>query len=245
PRAEPFCAEGGLAILRGNIAPEGAMIKAFTVPKEMHVHVGPARVFDRETACLDALKQHAIKPGDVMVIRYEGPRANGMPEMYFASAVLAADPVLSQTTALITDGRYSGAMKGPSVGHVSPEALDGGPIALVEEGDLIEISIPDRRLGMVGIHGQRMAESEPERRLDERRVRRTPPPQRPTAGILALDARVATSAADGGCMTPPLAHVQPPPTGAVATEAPPLPAEAFSRAQDPPTGEGPKVGTRA
>jgi len=211
PRAEPFAAEGGIAILRGNIAPGGAMIKSFTVPKEMHVHTGPARVFDTEQACLDALRRSAIKPGDVMVIRYEGPRGNGMPEMYFASAVLAADPVLGHTTALVTDGRYSGAMKGPSIGHVSPEAADGGPIALVEDGDLIELDIPDRRLAMVGIHGRRAAEDEIARALADRRSRWTPPPPRHSTGILGLFSRVATDAASGAELTPPHLNGHAPP----------------------------------
>ena len=202
-RAEPFGKEGGVAILYGNIAPDGAMIKAFTVPKEMHVHTGPARVFDGEQACLDALRRSAIKSGDVMVIRYEGPRANGMPEMYFASAVLAADPALGHTTALITDGRYSGAMRGPSIGHISPEALDGGPIALIEDGDLIEISIPDRKLGMVGIAGRRAAPDEVTRVLAERRARWSPKPTQHDTGILGLFSRVATEAARGGELTPP------------------------------------------
>jgi D-3-phosphoglycerate dehydrogenase len=206
PLSDPFVAEGGVAILRGNIAPGGAMIKAFSVPEDMHVHVGPARVFDDEQDCLDALRRSTIKPGDVMVIRYEGPRANGMPEMYFASAVLAADPILSHSTALITDGRYSGAMKGPSIGHVSPEALDGGPIALVEEGDLVEISIPERKLALVGIHGRRMIESDVARELAERRARWKPPPPRHTTGILSLFARVATSASEGAAMTAPVDH---------------------------------------
>jgi dihydroxy-acid dehydratase len=202
-RAEPFGTEGGIAILRGNIAPDGAMIKAFTVPKEMHVHTGPARVFDGEQACLDALRRSAIRSGDVMVIRYEGPRANGMPEMYFASAVLSADPVLGRTTALITDGRYSGAMQGPSIGHVSPEAADGGPIALVEDGDLIEINIPERKLAMVGIHGRRAADTEIARVLTDRRAHWTPMPSRHHTGILGLFSRVATEAALGGELTPP------------------------------------------
>jgi dihydroxy-acid dehydratase len=205
-RAEPFGTEGGIAILRGNIAPDGAMIKAFTVPKEMHVHTGPARVFDGEQACLDALRRSAIKSGDVMVIRYEGPRANGMPEMYFASAVLSADPVLGRTTALITDGRYSGAMQGPSIGHVSPEAIDGGPIALVEDDDLIEINIPERKLAMVGVHGRRAADSEIARVLAERRARWTPKASRHHTGILGLFSRVATEAASGGELTPPNPH---------------------------------------
>ena len=210
PRGEPFAREGGLAILTGNIAPEGAMIKSFTVPEDMHVHVGPARVFDREADCLEALKRHAIVPGDVMVIRYEGPRGNGMPEMYFASAVLDADPVLGQSTALVTDGRYSGAMKGPCIGHVSPEAADGGPIALVDEGDLIEINIPERKLGLVGLHGHRATEEEIARALEDRRARWSPPPPRHTSGILSLYGQVATTASSGASLTPAFPTVETP-----------------------------------
>src|SRR5262249_61127666 len=91
---------------------------------------------------IDALVERKIVPGDVMVIRYEGPHANGMPEMYFAAAILSADPALSHTTAIVTDGRYSGAMSGPCIGHVAPEALDGGPIALIEENAQIELDVP-------------------------------------------------------------------------------------------------------
>jgi dihydroxy-acid dehydratase len=231
PLSDPFVAEGGVAILRGNIAPGGAMIKSFSVPDEMHVHVGPARVFDDEQDCLAALRQNAIKAGDVMVIRYEGPRANGMPEMYFASAVLAADPVLSHTTALVTDGRYSGAMKGPSIGHVSPEALDGGPIALVEEGDLIEINIHERKLAVVGLEGRRVIESEVARAFAERRARWTPPPPRHTTGILSLYARVATSASEGAAMTAPVDGRAVRPTDGATRSAPPA---APSRAPEEP-----------
>jgi dihydroxy-acid dehydratase len=208
PRSEPFASEGGLAILQGNIAPEGAMIKSFTVSEDMQTHVGPARVFDRELDCLEALKRHAIVPGDVMVIRYEGPRGNGMPEMYFASAVLDADPVLGQSTALITDGRYSGAMKGPCIGHVSPEAADGGPIALVEEGDLIEINIPERKLALVGLHGHRATEAEIRAALEDRRARWTAPPPRHTSGILSLYAQVAGTASSGASLTPTSGNFQ-------------------------------------
>src|ERR1051326_7309928 len=118
PRSDPFGPDGGVAVLRGNLAPGGAVVKVFSVPKEMHVHVGPARVFDFEEVALNALVNRQVTPGDAVVIRYEGPRANGMPEMYFASAIIAADPALNTTTALITDGRFSGAMKGPCVGHI-------------------------------------------------------------------------------------------------------------------------------
>src|SRR5262249_31716722 len=202
PRSNPFGTEGGIAILRGNIAPGGAMIKAFTVPKEMHVHTGRARVFDTEDAALDSLiGRHGAKkvaPGEVVVIRYEGPRANGMPEMYFASAIIAADPALNHTTALITDGRYSGAMKGPCIGHVTPEAIDGGPIALVQENDLIEINIPDRRLGIVGIGKKPVEPGAIERALAERREHWARPPFRHSRGILSLYSRVATSSSEGG-----------------------------------------------
>jgi len=201
PRSEPFGPDGGIAILRGNLAPDGAVIKSFSVPKEMHIHVGPARVFDFEDTALAALRERKVVPGDVVVIRYEGPRANGMPEMYFASTILAADPVLNTSTALITDGRFSGAMKGPCIGHVTPEALDGGPIALIEENDLIEIHVPERRLAVVGVKGQRLPADQIERVLAERRTRWTPPLPRHTSGILSLFARVARSSSEGASMT--------------------------------------------
>src|SRR5262245_26680221 len=127
PRSDPFAMDGGVAILYGNLAPDGAMIKTFSVPKETHIHTGPARVFEHEDDAIHALLQRELTPGDVMVIRYEGPRANGMPEMYFAAAILSSDRVLNTTTAIVTDGRYSGAMRGPCIGHVAPEAIDGGP----------------------------------------------------------------------------------------------------------------------
>src|SRR5262245_54291813 len=160
PRDDPFATDGGIAILRGNVAPEGVMVKTFSVQTDTHVHAGPARVFEDEPEAIDALIERKITPGDVLVIRYEGPHANGMPEMYFAAAILAADPALSHTTAIVTDGRYSGAMRGPCIGHVTPEALDGGPIALVEENDLIELNVPDRRLAVVGVDGEQRPEDE-------------------------------------------------------------------------------------
>lgn len=201
PRSDPFGADGGVAVLHGNLAPDGAVIKAFSVPKEMHTHIGPARVFNFEDEALDALKARKVTPGDVVVIRYEGPRANGMPEMYFASAIIAADPALNTTTALVTDGRFSGAMKGPCVGHVTPEALDGGPIAFIEDNDLIEIHIPERRLAIVGIQGQRLPAEEIEHILAERRTHWTPPSPRHSSGILSLFARTARGASEGASMT--------------------------------------------
>src|SRR5581483_12352961 len=197
PRSDPFGPEGGIAILRGNLAPGGAVIKHFSVPKEMHVHVGPARVYDTEDRAVEALINREVKPGDVVVIRYEGPKANGMPEMYYATAIIAASKELTATTAVITDGRYSGAAKGPAVGHVTPEALDGGPIALVEEGDLIEINVPERRLAIVGTREGRLGPEQVDHLLAERRQRWTRPKARHERGILSLYARVAASPADG------------------------------------------------
>jgi dihydroxy-acid dehydratase len=200
PRDDPFGTDGGLAILRGNIAPEGAMVKTFSVPAEMHLHIGPARVFEDEPDAIDALIERKIVPGDVMVIRYEGPRANGMPEMYFAAAILAADPTLSSTTAIVTDGRYSGAMKGPCIGHVTPEALDGGPIALVEENDLIELNVPERRLAIVGVDGERRPEAEVTEILAQRQIRWSPRPPRHSKGILSLYEQIASGASHGASL---------------------------------------------
>jgi dihydroxy-acid dehydratase len=200
PRDDPFGTDGGIAILRGNLAPEGAMVKTFSVPKEMHVHTGPARVFEDEPDAIDALIERRIRPGDVMVIRYEGPRANGMPEMYFAAAILSADPELNHTTAIVTDGRYSGAMSGPCVGHVTPEALEGGPIALVEEDDLIELNAPERRLAIVGTEGQPRPEDEMTEILAERRARWSPRAGRHSHGILSLYEQVASGASHGASL---------------------------------------------
>jgi dihydroxy-acid dehydratase len=201
PRDDPFGTDGGVAVLYGNLAPGGAMIKAFSVPSEMRVHTGPARVFDFEDEAVHALMGRKVTPGDVLVIRYEGPRANGMPEMYYASAILSADAVLNTTTAIVTDGRYSGAMSGPCIGHVSPEALDGGPIALVEEGDLIEINIPERRLAIVGTGGEHQSPETVDATLAQRRRIWKPPRRRHDTGILSLYERVARSAAEGASIT--------------------------------------------
>ncbi len=197
PRRDPFGPEGGVAVLRGNLAPGGAVIKHFSVPPEMHVHVGPARVFDTEDRAVEALINRDVKPGDVVVIRYEGPRANGMPEMYYATAIIAASKELSATCAVVTDGRYSGAAKGPAVGHVTPEALDGGPIALLEDGDLIEINVPQRRLAVVGTAAGPLDSSAVDSLLAERRSRWTRPKARHERGILSLYGRVAASPAEG------------------------------------------------
>src|SRR5690606_14348054 len=116
----------------------------------MHVHQGPAKVFDTEREAVDALLDKRIEAGDVVIIRYQGPKAIGMPEMFFMSELISSDPVLSRTTSLVTDGRFSGATRGPCIGYIGPEAIDGGPIAFVENDDLVLVDIPSRSLSIVG-----------------------------------------------------------------------------------------------
>ncbi len=137
---------GGIAVLSGNLAPRGAIVKRSAVSEEMMVHRGPARVFDREEESIEAIESGLINPGDVIVIRYEGPKGGpGMREMLTATSRISGGE-LAGKVALLTDGRFSGATRGPAIGHIAPEAKVGGPIALIEEGDMIEISIPDGKI---------------------------------------------------------------------------------------------------
>ena len=163
--------DGSIAILKGNIAPEGCVIKHTACPREMFRATLTARPFDSEEECIAAVLHGQVLPGDALFIRYEGPRGSGMPEMFYTGEAICADPVLAASVALITDGRFSGASRGPVIGHVSPEAAAGGPIALVEEGDLIEIDVEARRLEMVGVAGERLEPEEVERILADRRRR--------------------------------------------------------------------------
>ena len=142
----PYSKTGGLAVLKGNLAPDGSVVKRSAVVEEMMVHEGPARVFDCEEDAIAAIKGGKIVEGDVVVIRYEGPKGGpGMREMLNPTSAIAGMG-LGSSVALITDGRFSGASRGASIGHVSPEAAVGGPIALVEEGDIIRINIPEMTL---------------------------------------------------------------------------------------------------
>ncbi|MCR5339277.1 MAG: dihydroxy-acid dehydratase, partial [Lachnospiraceae bacterium] len=146
PVSNPYSKTGGLAVLKGNLAPDGSVVKRSAVVEEMMVHEGPARVFDSEEDAIEAILGGKIKEGDVVVIRYEGPKGGpGMREMLNPTSAIAGMG-LGSTVALITDGRFSGASRGASIGHVSPEAAVGGPIALVEEGDIISINIPEMKL---------------------------------------------------------------------------------------------------
>ena len=178
--------DGSIAVLKGNLAPQGAVIKHTACPKEMHVALLKARPFDSEEECLDAILHHKVEKGDAVFIRYEGPKGSGMPEMFYTSEAISSDPQLGRAIALITDGRFSGASTGPVIGHCSPEAQSGGPIALVEEGDLIEISIPERKLNIVGVQGERKTPEEMDAILAERKKNWKPKPIKYKSGALRM-----------------------------------------------------------
>jgi len=187
---------GSIAVLRGNLAPEGAVVKHSAVAPEMLTHEGPARVFNREEDALQSILQGKIQPGSVIVIRYEGPRGSGMPEMLATTEALATIPNLHHT-AIVTDGRFSGATRGPCIGHVSPEAARGGPIAQVEDGDLIFIDIPNRVLAVSGCAGERRSSQSVKRILAERQKKWKPFPLGQPRGLLKRYCQQAESAMKG------------------------------------------------
>ena len=197
PYDRPIGAEGSVAVLRGNLAPDGAVIKHTACPKEMHKALLRARPFDSEEECIDAVLHHRVRPGDAVLIRYEGPRGSGMPEMFYTSEAISSDRELGRSIALITDGRFSGASTGPVIGHCSPEAQDGGPIALVEENDLILIDIPARRLEIVGIDGAELPPEEVAAALEKRRAAWKPRPRKYRNGALRLFSEHAVSPMKG------------------------------------------------
>ena len=190
PVDNPYSKTGGLAVLKGNLAPDGGVVKRSAVVDEMMVHEGPARVFDCEEDAIAAIKGGKIVAGDVVVIRYEGPKGGpGMREMLNPTSAIAGMG-LGSSVALITDGRFSGASRGASIGHVSPEAAVGGPIALVEEGDIIKINIPENRL--------ELAVSDEE--LARRKANWTPREPKVKTGYLARYASMVTSGNRGAIL---------------------------------------------
>lgn len=189
--------DGSIAVLRGNLAPEGAVIKHTACPKEMFHAVLRARPFDSDEECLDAVLKHKVQKGDAVFIRYEGPKGSGMPEMFYTSEAISSDKELGKSIALITDGRFSGASTGPVIGHCSPEAVDGGPIALVEEGDLIEIDVKERKLNIIGIAGERKSMEEIDAILKERRRNWKPREPKYKKGVLRLFSLHAASPMKG------------------------------------------------
>ena len=190
PVENPYSKTGGIAVLKGNLAPDTAVVKRSAVVPEMQVHEGPARVFDCEEDAIEAIRGGKIVAGDVVVIRYEGPKGGpGMREMLNPTSAIAGMG-LGSTVALITDGRFSGASRGAAIGHVSPEAAEGGPIALVEEGDLIRINIPEHKLEVV------VSDEE----LARRKAAWTPREPKVTTGYLKRYAKMVSSANKGAIL---------------------------------------------
>lgn len=186
----PYSATGGIAVLRGNLAPDGAVVKRSAVAQEMLVHKGPARVFDSEEEVIVAIYNGKIQKGDVVVIRYEGPKGGpGMREMLSPTSAIAGMG-LDKDVALITDGRFSGATRGASIGHVSPEAMEGGNIALVKEGDIISIDIPKGKLELE-VSEEEMAQRRKEWKAPEPKI---------TKGYLGRYAKLVTSASTGAVL---------------------------------------------
>ncbi len=200
PYDKPIGSHGTIAILKGNLAPDGSVVKHSAVPKEMFHAVLKARPFNCEEDAIAAVLSHRIKPGDAVIVRYEGPKGSGMPELFYTTEAISSDPELGKSIALITDGRFSGASKGPSIGHVSPEAAEGGPIAVVEEDDLIEIDIDNRKLNIIGVKGEKLPPEEVERILKERLSRWTPKEPKYKSGVLKIYSEHATGPMKGGYM---------------------------------------------
>ncbi|MFR0055767.1 MAG: dihydroxy-acid dehydratase [Blautia wexlerae] len=198
PIDNPYSQTGGLAVLKGNLAPDGGVVKRSAVVEEMMVHEGPARVFDCEEDAIAAIKGGKIVEGDVVVIRYEGPKGGpGMREMLNPTSAIAGMG-LGSSVALITDGRFSGASRGASIGHVSPEAAVGGPIALVEEGDIISINIPELKLEI------KVSDEE----MQARKAKWQPREPKVTTGYLARYAAMVTSGNRGAILEVPKAKIK-------------------------------------
>lgn len=191
---------GSIAILHGNLAPEGCVIKHTACPKEMFEATLLARPFDSEEECINAVLKGKVHPGEAVFIRYEGPKGSGMPEMFYTGEAICSDPELASSIALITDGRFSGASRGPVIGHVSPEAAVGGPIALVEDGDLIHISIEQRKIEIVGIQGEKRSAEEIEHILKKRKENWRPKSAKYTKGIMKQYTEHAVSPMKGAYM---------------------------------------------
>jgi dihydroxy-acid dehydratase len=189
--AAPFSAMGGLAVLYGNLAPQSAITKPAAIDPQMHAFSGPARVFDSEQEANEAILDKRIRPGDVIVIRYEGPKGGpGMPEMFKAMKLLNGMG-MAKEVALVTDGRFSGTNNGCFVGHISPEAMEGGPIALVKDGDVINIDVSAKEISF----------KVSEENLAQRRKVWQKPAPRVTKGYLKIYSRLASSAAKGAIIT--------------------------------------------
>ncbi len=201
PFDNPISKNGAVTILKGNLAPHGAVVKHSAVPQEMHKVVLKARPFDSEEEALQAVLDKKINKGEAVFIRYEGPKGSGMPEMFYTTEAISSDPELSKSIALLTDGRFSGASKGPAIGHISPEACEGGPIALVEYDDLIEIDIEKQKLNIIGVKGEDKSCEEIELILKDRLSKWVKPKSKFEKGVLKLYTENANSPMKGGFMS--------------------------------------------
>lgn len=189
--------KGSIAILKGNLAPEGSVIKYSACAENMRHLKGIARVYDSEEEAHDAVVRRQINPGEILVIRYEGPRGSGMPEMLMTTEAIVCDSRLNGSVSLVTDGRFSGATRGAAIGHVSPEAAMGGPLAYVETGDIIEYDIESRSLNVVGIAGKEIGVEASAAVLEERRANRSLKPIPYRKGVLKRYTESALSAMKG------------------------------------------------
>ena len=187
---------GSVAVLKGNLAPEGSVVKYAAIKEDARVHEGPARVFDCEVDAYQAVVNGKINPKDIIVIRYEGPRGSGMPEMLMTTEAIVCDKELNGSVSLITDGRFSGATRGAAIGHISPEAACNGPIAFVEENDIISIDIPERKLNVTGINGVKMSAAEIDSIFNDR-SKKGCNPRTPRKGIYKRYTDAAISAMHG------------------------------------------------
>jgi len=191
---------GAIAVLKGNIAPDGAVVKYAAVVPAMQHHIGKAAVFNSEEAAQQAIIAGEIDQGDVMIIRYEGPKGSGMPEMLMTTDAIVFDERLNGTVALVTDGRFSGATRGPCIGHVSPEAVEGGPIALIENGDIVELDIPSRKLSVIGVNGKKTSVEEIAEVFAARKICWKLPQMAPKKGMLKRYTEHAVSGMAGAYM---------------------------------------------
>jgi dihydroxy-acid dehydratase len=197
---DPHNTFGSVAILIGNLAPEGAVFKYSACDPAMYEHQGRAVVFESEEDCFAAVTGLKVEPGDVLIVRNEGPASCGMPELFNTSSAIVAIPQYRSSIALITDGRFSGATAGPVIGHVSPEAAAGGPIATIETGDTVEISLSRRSLNIVAVRDGFATAGDVARILMQRQATWRKPPRRYTSGILGAYTRLATSPMKGAYM---------------------------------------------
>jgi len=197
---DPKSKKGSMSVLKGSLAPEGSVFKYSACDPAMYEHTGKAVVFDSEEECFAAVTGLKLEPGDVAIVRNEGPRSCGMPELFLTSSAIVGIEKYRKSIALVTDGRFSGATAGPVIGHVSPEAVSGGPIGLVEDNDLIEISLSRRALNIVGVKGEKKSPEEIQKILAERKARKPAWTPTYTGGILGAYTQLATSAMKGAYM---------------------------------------------